>query len=171
MKVKFIRRLASLALRELMRDRGHDGERRAVHHRGAEAADQPGARAISGEAKEVDDVLDHGEAGADRESGDHRVELEADAVHPEEHDDHRALDRFLDPRGDEAAVDGEADRQRVEQASAHRPGEQSGDRTQAEQGQDFPEAHQLERVEPVEHREQNQDGDECEAPVCTLDQE
>ena len=63
---------------------------------------------------EIDDVLDDGETGADRKAGDYRIKLVADAVHSEERDHDDRLDRFLDPRRDEPAVERETDRQRVE---------------------------------------------------------
>ena len=89
-EVEVARGLAGLALGELVRDGGEDGERRPVHHGGAEAAHQPGAGAVVGEDGQIDDVLDDREAGADGEAGDDRVELVADAVEAEEQDDDRA---------------------------------------------------------------------------------
>ena len=89
-EIEIARRLARLALGKLVRDGGEDGERRAVHDRGAEAAHQPGAGAVIGEEDQIDDVLDDREAGADREAGDDRVELVADAVEAEEADRSRS---------------------------------------------------------------------------------
>ena len=103
-KVEIARGFARLALGELVRDRGEEGERGSVHHRRAKPADDPRTRTIIGEAHQVDDVLEDRETGADGETRDDRVELVADAVEAEEGDDDHALDRLLDPRRDEAAV-------------------------------------------------------------------
>ena len=48
-KVEVASGLARLALGELVGDRGKDRERRAMHDRGAEAANEPGAGAVIGE--------------------------------------------------------------------------------------------------------------------------
>jgi len=158
------------AFRELVRDCGHYGERRTMHHCRAEAPHEPRARPVVGKPDEIDDVLDHREAGADREPGDDRVELVADAVHPEERHDCEALDRLLDPRRDEPAIIREANRKRVEQAAADRPRQHGRESAHRQQDDDLAKAHQLERVEPVEHGKQHQDGDDCEAPMRGLDQ-
>jgi hypothetical protein len=152
-----------------MRGRGEDGERHPVHHRRAEPAHEPRARAIFRQAHEVDDVLDDREAGPDGKARDDRVELEADAVQSEQPDDDEALDRLLDPRRDEAAVIGKADRQRIEQAAADRIGSDGGDAPEREQQQNLAQTHQLERVEPDEDRQQDENRRERKRPMGGLD--
>ena len=88
-EVEVAGRFASLALGEFVRGCGEHGERRAVHHRGSEAAHQPRARAVIGQVDQIEDVLDNRKTGADGEPGNDRVELVADAVHAEEHDHDR----------------------------------------------------------------------------------
>ena len=80
------------------------------------------------------------------------------------------LDRFLDPRGDEAAVIRETDRQSIEHPAADRVSGERAHAPEQQKQQDLPQAHQLERVEPGEHREQDEHGNEREAPMGGLGQ-
>ena len=171
MEVEVARGFARLALGELVRDGGEERERGAVHHRCAKPAHDPRARAIIGEAQQIDDVLEDRETGADGEAGDDRVELVADAVEAEESDDDHPLDRLLDPRRDEAAVAVEADRQRVEEAAGDRVSGERADAAEHEQQQDLAQPHQLERVEPDEDGEKDQDGNKRESPMRGLRQQ
>ena len=136
-----------------------------MHDGGAETTHQPGADAVLRVRHQVEDVLNHREAGADGESGNDRVELVADPVETEEQDHDQHLDDFFDPRRHEAAVDGEADRQPVEEYAAHGISGGGANPSEDEQQQDLAQPHQLECVEPDEDGEKDQNRDEGEPPM------
>ena len=149
-----------------MGDRGEDRRGRAVHDRGAEAAHHPRAGAVIREMRQIEDILDHRKTGADGEAGNDRVELVADAVEPEQADDDDRLQRFLDPRRDEPAVDVESRSAACRASAADRVSGDRADAAEQEQAAGLPQAHQLERVEPDEDREQHQHRHQRERPVA-----
>ena len=75
------------------------------------------------------------------------------------------LTSFLDPRRDEAAVAGKAERKRVEEGAADRIGGGCGQCAEQQQAQRFPQGHQLEDVQPDEHHQHDQHRDQGDRPI------
>ncbi len=153
------------ALAKLMHRRRQDRGCRPVHDRRPEPAHHPHRRGQFGIAPQVEDILDDRETGADGEARNDRIQLEADAVAGEQQHHRQPFQRLLDPRCDDAAVEGKAHRQRVQHLAADRPGGQRGDSAEDQQAEHLPDAHQLEDVEPGEQRRHQQDRHQRQRPV------
>ena len=127
---------------------GEDGGRAAVHDGRAEAAHEPGAKARVRRHRQVVEVLDQREAGADRQTEDRGVDEEADAVRADERDDHQRLQAFFDQRRAVARVEMEIEA--LEERAVDEIGD-AGDRHAAEHRHHHPaQAHQLVAVEKHE---------------------
>ena len=82
-----------LALQHREPHHREDRGRAAVHDRRAEAAHDPRPDAGVGNLVQIEEVLDHREAGADGEAEDRGVDEETDAMRADQHHDDHALQR------------------------------------------------------------------------------